>query len=81
MDPQILQQIKLLISETILISIDEIQDNSSLGEDLDMDSLDLVDVVIGLEQLFHIHIDEENLNSMIALEDIYNVVKAHLGNK
>ena len=81
MDSSIIKQVKDVISECILMPIEEIEDNSLLGENLHMDSLDLVDVIIHLEDLLDIFIDEEYLQNIISVKDIHDVVEFHLDNK
>lgn len=81
MNSTIIQQVKEVISECILMPIEEIEDNSLLRENLDMDSLDLVDIIIHLEDLLDIHIDEELLYNMISVKDIYDVVEFHVESK
>jgi acyl carrier protein len=81
MDSSIIKQVKDVISECILMPIEEIHDNSLLGENLGMDSLDLVDVIIHLEDLLDIFIDEEYLQNILSVKDIYDVIEFHLDSK
>lgn len=81
MNIELFNQIKTFMSESLLIPIEKIEMNALLGEHLDMDSLDLVDIIIGFEELFDIFISEEELPNMIFVKNIYDSVEHHLNNK
>lgn len=52
---------------------------ASLAEDLDMDSLDGVDLVVALEKTFRCRIPEEEARGIRTLGDIYEKVANGLG--
>lgn len=81
MNVDLFNQIKTFMSESLSIPIEKIEMNALLGEHLDMDSLDLVDIIIGFEELFDIFIAEEELPNMIFVKNIYDSVEYHLNNK
>lgn len=60
---------------------DEISDDASLFDDLDLDSLDGIDLVVALEKAIkvkggkEIKIDEEKAKTLKTVGDIYNVIK------
>jgi len=60
---------------------DEIKDDASLFDDLDLDSLDGIDLVVALEKAIkgkvgnEIKIDEERAKTLKTVGDIYNVIK------
>lgn len=81
MNTELADQIRSFMSERLSIPIENIKNNSALGKDLEMDSLDLVDVVIGLQDLYNIHIKENELQFMIYFFNIYESVEYHLKNK
>ena len=51
--------------------------DAKLGEDLDMDSLDGVDLVVALEKAFRVRISEEEARGIRTLSDIYDRVRDH----
>ena len=52
--------------------------DAQLAEDLDMDSLDGVDLVVALEKTFACRIPEEEASGIRTLQDIYDKVEAGL---
>jgi acyl carrier protein len=82
MKPEILnEQIISFISQHLQIPIEKIKFTSSLGRDLDMDSLDLVDVIVGLQDLYDITIEEYEIGFMRAVSNICQSVEYHLSKK
>jgi acyl carrier protein len=78
MNTEIYQKIILFISEYLAISISDINMDSTLGEDLSMDSLDLIDIVVNFEDLFQIEIEAENLENIITVKDVYDLIISKL---
>ena len=52
--------------------------SAHLIDDLDLDSIDLVDLAVSLEQDRGIKLDEEELKSVRTVEDAVNAVRAAL---
>lgn len=53
---------------------------SRLVEDLAIDSLDVVDVVLKIQDQFDIAIDDEDVPNLHSVSDLANYVATHLGN-
>ncbi len=49
-----------------------------LGEDLELDSLDAVDLIVAIEKRFGFRMDEEEARKMQTLKDIYDAIDAVL---
>ena len=49
-----------------------------LKEDLDIDSLDLVEVAMTLEDVFSITLPEDEMDNITTVEDIVSVIEARL---
>jgi acyl carrier protein len=47
---------------------------ASLRDDLDLDSLDGVDLIVAIEKKFHCRVDEEEARSIRTLNDIYESI-------
>lgn len=64
-----------IIADQFGISESEITMDTNFVEDLDADSLDLVEVMMGVEDMFHIEeIDEEKLQFMKTVGDVVNYI-------
>ena len=68
------EKIRAIISEQLDIDEDEITRESVL-EDLGADSLDLVDIVMGIEDEFRIEVTEEAAANFVSVGDIVDFVE------
>lgn len=61
------------------LGIDEesISENASFKEDLGVDSLDLFELVMELEEEFGIEIPSEDLENLITVSDVAKYIEAH----
>jgi acyl carrier protein len=74
MNTEIYQKIISFISEYLTIPIDDINIDSALGQTLEMDSLDLLDIIVNFEDIFKIEIEDYDLENIITVKDIYNLI-------
>ncbi|MBE6783190.1 MAG: acyl carrier protein [Ruminococcaceae bacterium] len=70
-----LEKIKKIISEQFAISEDEISEDTVLMEDLDADSLDLIDLAMSLEDCFEVEVPDEELENFKTVGDIVKFVE------
>jgi acyl carrier protein len=63
-----------IISNLSNISVDEIKETSVLTDDLGIDSLDLVEMVMNLEEEFDCTIPDESYEHVMTVSDIFKVV-------
>lgn len=70
------EKIRSIISEHLSVEEETISRETSLKEDLGADSLDLFEVVMGLEEEFEVEIPTEELNDVNTVEDIINFLKS-----
>lgn len=63
-DKSIQDRIKDLISNEVLVGVsaDEINDDSALVEDLHLDSIQMIELITGLENEFDIILEDEDLD-------------------
>jgi acyl carrier protein len=55
-----IERVKKVVVDRLKVSADEVTDTASFIDDLGADSLDVVDLVIGLEDEFEIQIPDED---------------------
>ena len=70
------EKVREVVIETINCSEDEVTMESSLVDDLGMDSLDAVELVMALEEAFGISIAEEKVAEFETIKDIVNYIDA-----
>ncbi len=73
----VLDKIKSLLSSQLGIKEERIQLKSRILEDLGADSLDLVELLMTLEDEFHVSISDEEAIKLKTVEDIVKVIEAN----
>ena len=72
------EQIDRIMIEEFEAEPEKLHREASLIKDLDLDSLDGVDLVVALEKTFHCRIPEGEAKTIRTLGDIYDKVRASL---
>jgi acyl carrier protein len=65
--------------EILSVEPDQVTERARFKEDLDADSLDLVELVMGLEERFDISVPEEELEDVTTVGQAVDVVMAKVG--
>jgi acyl carrier protein len=78
---EIFETIKGILVETFELSPDSISDKSRLNEDLDLDSIDAVDLIVKLQQDNSIKIDPEVFKQVRTIGDVVNAIFPLVGEK
>lgn len=73
----ILSKVKELISEQLDIEIENIEPETTF-EEMDADSLDLVEFVMSLEEEFEIEISDEEIEKIKTVGDVVKYIEAHI---
>jgi acyl carrier protein len=60
--------------EVLQVSPEQITLEAKFGDDLDADSLDLVELVMALEEAFDIEVPEEELDGIVTIGQAYDLV-------
>src|SRR5205085_12632693 len=64
--------------EVLQVQPDQLTLDARFGDDLDADSLDLVELVMALEEAFDITIDESELEGIETVEQAFNLITSKL---
>jgi acyl carrier protein len=76
---EIQAKVRKILAENLSVPEDSITMDSRFQEDLDADSLDLVEAVLALEEEFNVTIPEEEMEDVKTVGEAFNVVMAKLG--
>ncbi len=75
---EIEELVNRIMVEEFEVPASDLRAEASLAKDLDMDSLDGVDLVVALEKTFRCRIPEANAKTIRTLGDIYDQVHSRL---
>ncbi|CAN5818345.1 acyl carrier protein [soil metagenome] len=79
MDQELFTRFKRCAVEVLSVSEDKVVPEAKFGDDLDADSLDLVELVMALEEEFDISVPEEELEGVETVAQAYELVTSKLG--
>ncbi|SCG83482.1 Acyl carrier protein ACP [Proteiniborus sp. DW1] len=71
----VFEKIKKLIAEQLDVEESEITLESSFQEDLDADSLDVVELIMAIEDEFDIEISDEEAEKIVTVKDAVNYIQ------
>lgn len=70
----VLEKIKEVVAEQLGVDAGEINENTSIKEDLNADSLDLFQIIMALEEEFSLEIPTEDAENIKTIGDIENYI-------
>ncbi len=74
------EEIIARVNQTLIsdfeIGPEKLNATAHLFEDLELDSLDAVDMLVHLEDNFHIKLDMEKFSEIRKLDDVYNLIQS-----
>ena len=81
----VFERIRKIIAEQLGVEENDIKSNTSFVEDLNADSLDLVELIMSLEEEFGqggqgFEISDEDAEKIITVQDAVNYIIEHVGN-
>lgn len=77
--PEVLEAIREVAVEVLDVEPDAVTEEARFKEDLDADSLDLVELVMGLEERFDITVPEEDLEGVTTVGQAVTLVMNKAG--
>ncbi|EHM10115.1 acyl carrier protein [Thermanaerovibrio velox DSM 12556] len=76
---ELMSRLKEIVMDRLNVEEDQIKPEASFVEDLGADSLDIVELIMGIEEEFDIEIPDEDAEKLATVGDAINYVKSKLG--
>ncbi|WP_034269010.1 acyl carrier protein [Actinospica robiniae] len=76
---EILQGLAEIVNEVAGIDVEDVQSDKSFTEDLDVDSLTMVEVVVAAEEKFGVKIPDEEVKNLSTVGDAVSYIQSHQG--
>jgi acyl carrier protein len=72
------ERLKKIIAEQLSVDEEEVVPEASFIEDLNADSLDLVELIMTLEEEFNVKISDEDAENIRTVQDAIDYLQEHL---
>ena len=77
-DQELFARFRKCAVEVLSVSADQVTLDAKFGDDLDADSLDLVELVMALEEEFNIEVPEADLEGIETVRQAFKLVEGKL---
>jgi len=74
---EILTQLKPVVAEQLGVDESEVREDASFTEDLNADSLDLVELIMSLEEKFGLQISDEDAEKLTTVGEAVDFISEH----
>ena len=74
----VLEKVKAILSEQFDVEEDSITPDTNLSEDLEADSLDVVDLLMSIEDEFEIEVPDEEIENIKTVDQLVKYIEANI---
>jgi acyl carrier protein len=78
-DQEILAGLGEIIEEIAGVPADEVTPSKSFADDLDIDSLSMVEIAVAAQDKFGVEIPDDQLKDLVTVQDVINFVAKNAG--
>jgi acyl carrier protein len=78
-DQEILAGLGEIIEEIAGVPADEVTPSKSFADDLDIDSLSMVEIAVAAQDKFGVEIPDDQLKDLVTVQDVINFVAKDAG--
>ena len=75
--PELVERLKKIVAEQLGVEESKITPAARFTDDLNADSLDLVEMIMSLEEEFGVEIPDEDAEKIISVQDAIDYIDAH----
>ena len=74
----VLEKVKAIVSEQFDVEEESITPDTNLSEDLEADSLDVVDLLMSIEDEFEIEVPDEEIENIKTVDQLVKYIEANM---
>lgn len=74
----VLEKVKAILSEQFDVEEDSITPDTNLSEDLEAESLDVVDLLMSIEDEFEIEVPDEEIENIKTVDQLVKYIEANM---
>lgn len=78
MSADTLEKVKKIVSDQLEVDAEQVTPDARFADDLNADSLDVVELVMALEDEFDIEIPDEQAEKILTVEDAVNYIDSQV---
>ena len=78
MEENVADAVREIITRQLRLEEDELDDDVSVMEDLGADSLDVVEMLMTIEDLFAVTVPDDDIVNLKTVRDIIEYIEAHI---
>lgn len=71
-------EVKEILVAQLNVNEDDIELKTSLSDDLDMDSLDMIDLAMTIEEQYSVEVPDEILKNLKTIEDVVGFIESNI---
>ena len=75
------EKLQEIIADVLNVQKDEIKPDTTFVDDLGADSLDIFQIIMGIEEEFDIEIDNDEAEKIVTVQDAVDQIKKAVDNK
>jgi acyl carrier protein len=75
--PELVERLKKIVAEQLGVEESKITPAARFTDDLNADSLDLVEMIMSLEEEFGVEIPDEDAEKIISVQDAIDYIDSH----
>jgi acyl carrier protein len=72
------ERLRKVIAKELKVESESIADDAHIGNDLGIDSADMISVLYDIEDEFKVEISDEEVGEISTIQEMYNVVSAKI---
>ncbi|OGT32984.1 MAG: hypothetical protein A3C44_06530 [Gammaproteobacteria bacterium RIFCSPHIGHO2_02_FULL_39_13] len=76
--PDTFLQVRRILIERFAVNPDSVQPKTDLQNDLNLDSMDALDLLLAINETFGIRISEKSLESILTIEQLVACIEKHI---